>query len=96
LRGVQNFVRDKTYRKANMDEVNLTKVEPGREVIVIQLTGGSQFQEKAESLGLRTGIRIKKLSAQVMRGPVTIKIGNTKGALGYGMAKKVLVSRTEK
>ena len=79
-----------------MDEVNLTKVEPGREVIVIQLTGGSQFQEKAESLGLRTGIRIKKLSAQVMRGPVTIKIGNTKVALGYGMAKKVLVSRTEK
>jgi len=77
-----------------MDEVNLVKIEPGREVVVMQLDGGREFLEKAESLGLRTGVRIKKLSAQVMHGPVMIKIGNSKVALGYGMAKRILVSRT--
>jgi len=78
-----------------MNKMNLTTIEPGREVIVMQLEGGSQFLEKAESMGLRTGVRIKKLSAQVMHGPVTIQIGSTKLALGYGMAKKILVRRTE-
>ena len=78
-----------------MDEVNLIKIEPGREVMVTQLEGGRQFLEKAESMGLRTGICIKKLSAQVMHGPVTIQIGSSKVALGYGMAKKVWVSRKE-
>ena len=78
-----------------MNEENITAIEPGREVIVMQLGGGSQFLEKAESLGLRTGVRIRKLSAQVMRGPVTIQIGSTKLALGYGMAKKILVCRVD-
>ena len=32
-----------------MNEENLTAIEPGREVIVMQLGGGSQFLEKAES-----------------------------------------------
>ena len=31
-----------------MNEENLTAIEPGREVIVMQLGGGSQFLEKAE------------------------------------------------
>jgi len=79
-----------------MDAITLIEIERGRDAIVMQLDGGQLFQEKAESLGLRTGVRIRKLSSQVMHGPVTIQIGNTKVALGYGMAKKIFVSRTEK
>ena len=79
-----------------MDAINLILIESGREVTVMQLDGGHQFIEKAESLGIRAGVRIKKLSSQVMRGPVTIQIGNSKVALGYGMAKKIMVSLTEK
>ena len=35
-------------------------------------------KEKVDAIGLRVGSRIIKLSAQILRGPVTIKIGNTK------------------
>ena len=46
-------------------------------------------------MGLRVGVKIKKLSAQVLKGPVTIKIGNTKLALGPKMAQKILVENNQ-
>lgn len=70
---------------------DLTQIDKGKIVKVVEITGGNHFQEKVEAIGLRIGSQIVKLSAQVLNGPVTIKIGSTKLALGRGMAKKILV-----
>jgi ferrous iron transport protein A len=70
---------------------DLTQINKGKTVKVVEITGGQQFQKKIDAIGLRIGSRIVKLSTQVMNGPVTIKIGSTKLAIGHGMAKKILV-----
>ncbi len=75
-----------------MDYRNLTQIAIGKEVKVVEINAGKQFNRKIEAMGLRVGVKIKKLSAQVLKGPVTIKIGSTKVAIGHGMAKKILVN----
>ena len=74
-----------------MEIKDLTQICKGKSVRVVEITGGHKFKEKIDAIGLRVGSRIIKLSAQVLSGPVTIKIGNTKLAIGHGMAKKILV-----
>jgi ferrous iron transport protein A len=74
-----------------METKNLTEISRGKTAVVVEISGGHEFKERVDSMGLRVGSRIVKLSAQAMKGPVTIKIGNTKLAIGHGMAKKILV-----
>ena len=70
----------------------MTQIGPGKDVKVVDIKDGNTFREKVDSMGLRIGVRVRKLSGQVLNGPITIKIGNTKVALGHGMAKKILVT----
>ena len=81
---------------SDMEVETLIQVSKGRNMRIVKIEGGKSFQEKAESLGLRVGVQVKKLSTQVMNGPVTIQIGSSKVALGRGMAKKILVESDEK
>ena len=71
--------------------MDLTQINKGEFVKVVEIMGGQNFKDKVDAIGLRVGSHIVKLSTQVLRGPVTIKLGNTKIALGYGMASKILV-----
>ena len=79
-----------------MEYTDLTKLAKNIDVTIVEITGGHHFQEKIENLGLRVGVKIKKLSAQVLKGPVTIKIGNTKLAIGHKMARRILVENYQK
>jgi len=79
-----------------MDIKDLTEIKKGETVKVVEINGGQKFREKIDAIGLRVGSLIIKLSTQVLKGPVTIKIGSTKLALGHGMAKKILVDGKNK
>ncbi len=46
---------------------------------------------RLSTLGIRPGKRITKISAMLMRGPVTIQSGRTQLAIGFGIANKILV-----
>jgi ferrous iron transport protein A len=70
---------------------DLTQIKEGKTVKVVEINGGQQFRKKIDAIGLRVGSQIIKVSAQVLKGPITIKIGSTKLAIGHGMAKKILV-----
>ena len=60
---------------------------------IVSLGGGREFANKLDALGIRIGVTIEKVSSQFMKGPVCIKIGNTEVAIGYGMAKKIIVKK---
>jgi ferrous iron transport protein A len=79
-----------------MELMSLIQIVKGKSVQVAKIEGGKNFQSKAESLGLRVGVTVKKLSTQVMRGPITLQVGSSKVAIGRGMAKKILVKDGEK
>ncbi|MEO0227520.1 MAG: fused ferrous iron transport protein A/B [candidate division WOR-3 bacterium] len=72
--------------------IDLTQMKAGEKGRVVELSGGKGFIARLEALGIVPGVEIVKVSEQFMHGPVVIRIGNTQVAIGYGMAKKVMVN----
>ncbi len=71
--------------------MSLAELREGTPAKVVALNGGIGFVGKLESLGIRIGIVIVKKSAQIMKGPINIQVGNTEVAMGFGMAQKIIV-----
>lgn len=76
-----------------MEKVDLTQLEEGKSGIVVVISGGHGLISRLESMGIRVGKKVTKVSSQFMRGPVTIRIDSYQVALGFGMAKKILVEK---
>lgn len=74
-----------------MNIIDLTKLEERESGVVVQINGGHGLVRRLESLGIRVGKKVTKVSSQLMRGPVTVRIGNSHVAIGFGMAKKIFV-----
>ncbi len=72
-------------------EIALSKMKSGESGIVIQIQGGKGIINRLSALGIRVGQRITKISSMLLRGPVTIQVGSSQVAIGYGMANKVIV-----
>lgn len=70
---------------------DLTQLEQRQKGKVIELIGGRGFLTKLDALGIRIGVEVIKLSSISQKGPVIIQVGDTQVALGYGMAKKIIV-----
>lgn len=74
-----------------MYSVDLTQLEVGESGTVVEIQGGYGLVRRLESLGIRAGKKLTKISSQFMRGPVTLRIDNFQVALGFGMARKIIV-----
>lgn len=66
-------------------------MKSGEKGNVADIRGGHRMLRRLEALGIRPGVAITKVSAQFMRGPVIVRVGNTQAALGFGMARHVFV-----
>lgn len=77
--------------RSMMREVNLTQLEEGKSGVVVDIHGGHGLIRRLESLGIREGKRVTKVSSQFMHGPITLRIDNFQVAIGFGMAKKIIV-----
>ncbi|MBI4655648.1 MAG: FeoA domain-containing protein [Elusimicrobia bacterium] len=71
--------------------IPLTDLDRGKTGKVLEISGGRGIRQKLDALGIRTGVKIKKISSQILRGPAIVQAGNTKVAIGYGMAGKIIV-----
>ncbi len=78
-----------------MGKVDLTQLEEGKSGVVAEIQGGYGLVRRLESLGIRVGKKITKVSSQFMRGPITVRIDNYQVALGFGMARKVIIRVVE-
>ncbi len=72
-------------------QVSLSKMLSGQSGSVVQIEGGHGLINRLSALGIRPGQKVTKVSSMFMRGPVTIQVGNTQVAIGFGMAKKIIV-----
>lgn len=77
-------------------QISLTQLRRGQSGRVIQIIGGFGMTRRLSALGIRSGKRITKVSAMFMRGPVTVRVGGTEIALGFGMASRIVVEVEEK
>ncbi len=73
------------------DFKTLPELKLGESGVIIDIQGGAGLVRHVESLGIRAGKRITKISAQFWRGPQVIEVDNIRIALGFGMAGKVYV-----
>ncbi len=71
--------------------LNLTQMKSGEKGTVVEISGGKGLVRRLEALGIVPGAEITKISEQIMHGPVVIRTGNTQIAIGYGMARRVVV-----
>ena len=78
-----------------MNIKDVTQLKAGERGKIIEIRGGYNLLKKLGLLGIRVGVNVIKISSQIMRGPITLRVGNSRIAIGYGMAKKILV-RVEK
>ena len=83
--------RHKHHLQQHHDQKTIHDLKNGEPAKIKEIIGGKHFIVKAESLGIREGVQIIKVSSQMMHGPVTVKVGQTQIALGYRMAKKIII-----
>ena len=71
--------------------IDLTRMRKGERGKIVDIQGGWGLLRKLETLGIKQGTEIVKVSSQLMRGPITIRVGNTQVAIGFGMARRIMV-----
>ena len=76
------------YQKGQM---TLTEMKTGQTGTVVEVQGGHGIIGRLDALGIRPGRKVTKLSSALFRGPVMLRVNNTQVALGFGMAKKIIV-----
>jgi ferrous iron transport protein A len=72
-------------------ELMLVNLETGDVGLIVKILGGYNLIRKLDSLGIRPGKNITMISSMLMNGPITVKVNNTKVAIGRGMADKIMV-----
>jgi ferrous iron transport protein A len=70
--------------------IKLSDCEPGSHVIIDKISGGDKLRDKLFSMGILPGKDIEILSLR-KRGPVIVKVNETRLVIGHGMALKILV-----
>lgn len=74
----------------------VTDLQEGQTGVVKEIKGGCGIITKLQSIGIRIDKKIKKVSGQSFRGPQILKIYNLQLAIGFGMAKHILVEVKDK
>jgi len=71
-------------------------MEAGQSGVIALIQGGQGMIKRLDALGIRQGKRITKIGSIIMQGPVTIQVGNARVAIGFGMAKRIMVDTGRK
>ncbi len=71
--------------------LKLTDAAAGSVVKVESINGGDKFRDKLLSMGILPGKSIEVMSLS-RKGPVIIKISDTRIVIGHGMASKITVT----
>lgn len=70
---------------------NLAQMGTGGRGTVVAVAGGHGLARRLEALGVRPGKRITKVSSEIMRGPVIVRVDRSDIAIGFGMARHIVV-----
>ena len=76
-------------------QVPLTRLKIGQSGVVVQIQGGLGLVSRLSAIGIRPGKKITKVSAMLMRGPVTVHVDRAQVAIGFGMARRIIVELSQ-
>jgi ferrous iron transport protein A len=72
-------------------QLTLAEMKTGQTGIVVDVLGGHGLVRRLDALGIRPGRKVTKLSSALFRGPVMLRVNSTQVAVGFGMARKIIV-----
>ena len=75
--------------------LTLRQMKSGHKGKIVEIQCGPGMVNRLSALGIRPGKKITKVSSMFMRGPVTIQLGYTQLALGFGVANRIIVEIEE-
>jgi len=70
---------------------DLVSMRSGQKGVVASVHGGLGVTKRLDAMGIRPGVNLVKVAGQLFGGPVVVQVGNAQMAVGFGMAKKILV-----
>jgi ferrous iron transport protein A len=73
------------------EQLTLAQMRTGQTGAVVEVLGGHGLIRRLDALGIRPGKKVTKLSSTLFRGPVILRVNNTQVAVGFGMARKIIV-----
>jgi len=74
------------------EQLTLAEMRTGQKGTVVGVLGGHGLIRRLDALGIRPGKRVIKLNSTLFRGPVMLRVDNAQVAVGFGMAKKIIVN----
>ena len=73
------------------EQLTLAEMRTGQTGTIVEVLGGHGLIRRLDALGIRPGKKVTKLSSTLFRGPVMLRVNNTQVAVGFGMARKIIV-----
>jgi ferrous iron transport protein A len=72
-------------------QLTLAEMRTGQTGTVIGVLGGRGLIQRLDALGIRPGRKITKVSSALFRGPVMLRVSGGQVAVGFGMARKIVI-----
>jgi len=73
------------------EQLTLAEARTGQTGTVVEILGGHGLVRRLDALGIRPGKKVTKLSSTLFRGPVILRVDSAQVAVGFGMARKIMV-----
>ena len=71
--------------------IPLIDMAAGEKARVVEVHGGRGVHHRLQSLGIRPGAVVTKISSGIRPGAVVVQVGGSQTAVGYGVASKIIV-----
>jgi ferrous iron transport protein A len=71
--------------------MDMTQLKVGRTARVVEIKGGQPLKQKLQAIGVVPGRTIGKINRAILKGPVVLRVGSVQVAIGFGMARKIMV-----
>jgi ferrous iron transport protein A len=72
-------------------QLTLAEMRTGQTGTVVGVLGGLGLIRRLAALDIRPGKKVTKVSSTLFRGPVTLRVDNAQVAVGFGMARRIIV-----
>jgi ferrous iron transport protein A len=73
------------------EQLTVAQMRTGQTGTVVGVMGGPGLVRRLDVLGIRPGRRVTKVSSTLFHGPITLGVDSSRVAVGFGMAKRIIV-----
>ncbi len=74
------------------EQLTVAQMRTGQTGTVVGVMGGPGLIRRLDALDIRPGKQVTKVSSTLFHGPITLRVDSARVAVGFGMARKIIVA----